>query len=122
MPPQGPRHAVMGDDFGTELPHTEVPDEDITQEKNMARFSKTAEFKQLKTKMEQRIAFHMKYSPGSTGGATAFRDMPNEERGWRSLAADLVIEELVAIITAYEGANEVVKDAEEAKKRRRSEA
>lgn len=122
MPPQGPRHAIMGDDFGTELPHTQVPEEDISREKNMARFSKTAEFKALKKVIEQRIAFHMKYSPGSTGGSTAFRDMPNEERGWRSLAADLVIEELTALIMAYEGANEVVKDAEATEKRRRSEA
>lgn len=118
----GPQNGIMGGDanYGTDLPQTQLPPEagqDISRERNMARFSKSAEFKVLKELMQARQAYHKKYSPGSQG-ETAFRDMPNDERGWRSLAADLVIEELQMIIDAYETANEVVKDAQEATKRR----
>lgn len=118
----GPRNGIVGDDatnYGMDMPETATLPIDVTREKNMARFSQSKEFKALKKTIEARIEYHKKYSPGSLG-ETAFRDMPNEERGWRSLAADVVIEELSLIIKAYETANEVVKDAEETSKRRRA--
>lgn len=121
MPPNGPRHAIMGNDatdYGMGIPQTDQITTDITRESNMARFSKSAEFKALKKTIETRIAYHKQYSPGSKG-ETAFRDMPNNERGWRSLAADLVIEELNLIINAYETANKVVEDVKKAETVRR---
>lgn len=123
MPP-GPRHAIVGDDavnYDLAMPRTDTLTTDISREVNMAKFSKSVEFKALKETILQRIAYHRKYSPGSQG-ETAFRDMPNEERGWRSLAADLVIEELQMIITAYETANQVVNDVKKAEVQRRRAA
>lgn len=113
----GPQNAVMGGDanYGMDMPQTEMAEPDLSRERNMARFSRTREFQALKEVVQQRIQYHTKYSPGSQG-ETAFRDMPNEERGWRSLAADLVIEELTLLINAYETANQVVADAEKAKR------
>lgn len=113
----GPQHGIMGNDanYGLDVPETQAPEADLSRERNMARFSKTAEFKALKEVIEARQRYHRLYSPGSQG-ETPFRDMPNEERGWRSLAADLVISELQMLIDAYETANGVVADAEKAKR------
>lgn len=111
----GPQNALPPDtgDYGTRLPTTDPVEQDLTVERNMAKFSKTKEFLTLKKVIEARIKHHTKYSPGAGGSAgVAFRDMPNEERGYRTLAADLVIEELEGIISAYEQATDIVKDAD----------
>lgn len=108
----GPQNVPISDtNFGTDLPNTTRPPEDLSAEINMAKFSKTKEFKKLKEVIEARVTFHMKYLPGGQGETIAFRDLSNEERGWRTLAADLVISELRALIEAYEQAEQVVKEA-----------
>lgn len=118
----GPQNAIVGDDsFGTNLPETTPPELDLTVEKNMAKFSKSKEFQRLKEVMEGRIEFHKQYMPGGQPGTQIpFRDLPNEERGWRTLAADMVIEELRGIIGAYAEAENIVKEAAAAENARRS--
>jgi hypothetical protein len=86
----------------------------------MARFSKTKEFDTLKEAILARQAAARKYIPMGNGQSVDIRDLPNEERGWRWLAADWVITELQMIIDAYELANQVVEDAKAADKRRQT--
>lgn len=118
----GPANGIIGSDagYGLDLPETQPDEADISQERAMARFSKTAEFKALKATIEQRITYFKRYMPSSRHDDLAFRDMPNEERGWRALAADVIIEELTNIISAYEMANEVVRDDQKRRKERES--
>lgn len=106
----GPQHAVVGDSAFFDMPQSRVASKDLSREAAMARFSKSAEFQTLKDNMEQRIEYYRRYQPGGSGGDMALRDMPNDERGWRTLAADLVITEFQAVLTAYELAAEAVKD------------
>lgn len=121
MPPRGPQHGVIGGDamYGTELPQTETPEVDLSVERGMARFSRTKEFKALKQTIEQRKKYWRQFQPGANGQHIAFREMPNEERGWRSLVSDYLIEELDMLINAYETANEVVANAEKARREQR---
>lgn len=107
----GPQNGIMGDNFGTELPETKVPEDDLSREQSMARFSKTTEFKALKVAIEERITYFQQYVPGGNGTAIAVDQLPNDERGWRWLASDMIIKELKGIIGAYEQANEVLKNA-----------
>lgn len=93
------------------MPTTNLPEQNLAAEINMAKFSKTKEFKKLKEVIETRIEYHRQYQPGGNGETIAFRDMSNDERGYRTLAADLVISELRALIEAYEQAEQVVKEA-----------
>lgn len=106
----GPANGVVGDQFGTELPQTEVPAADLSREKDMARFSKSKEFAALKSAIEAKIEFYQGFIPGANGSAISVQDLPNEERGWRWLAADNIISEFKSILTAYEQAAEAVKN------------
>ena len=105
----GPQNMPGGDNaFVTELPQTDVPKDDLSELKNAAKFSKTKEFQKLKELLESRMEYHRKYLPGNSN--VEIKDIPNEERGWRWLAADTVIEEFTSVIGAYEQAAEVLKD------------
>lgn len=108
----GPQNVPISDtNFGTDLPETDQSSQDLSAEINMAKFSKTKEFKKLKEVIEARIVFHQQYMPGGRGETIAFRDLNNEERGYRCLAADLVIAELRSLISAYEEAEQIIKQA-----------
>lgn len=107
----GPSNAVVGDDaFGTQLPQSEVPQEDLTRERQMAAFSKSDEFQALKSVLEAKIKFYQGYLPGANGLSLSIQDLPNDERGWRWLAADTIINEFSSVLAAYEQANEAVRD------------
>jgi hypothetical protein len=105
----GPSNGIIGDAaYGTSIPQTEVPEQDLSREKSMAKFSKTAEFKSLQAAIEARIEHYQAYLPGNSG--VSIQDLPNEERAWRWLAADVVIAEFKSILGAYEQAAEAVKN------------
>ncbi len=103
--PQG----IIGDAYPTELPVTNVPEQDLTEEKKMAKFSKTAEFKRLKAHIEQRMDFYRAFLPN--GQAVLEADNVTE-LGQKWLVANAIVTELQSIIDAYEMANEAVKNAE----------
>lgn len=100
---------IIGDAYPTELPVTEVPEQDLTEEKKMAKFSKTAEFKRLKTHMEERIAYYQTFLPSGKSVLEA-EDVVKLGQNW--LVAQAIVTELQAIIDAYELANETVKNAQ----------
>lgn len=108
----GPTHGIMGDDnFGTELPQMTPAKDDLVRERHMARFSQTKEFQVLKEAMQQRMDFWGQYAPGSNQNPARYRDLSNDERGWRSLVADVLSEEFNSILNAYEQASQVVAEA-----------
>lgn len=105
MEKTGPQHGIIGDEnFGTDLPETQVPERDLTSEKNAAKFSRTKEFQVLKEHLESRIEYYQKYLPN---GRPLEEDAPSPE-DWR--VANRIIGEFNAVITAYEQAAEVVKN------------
>lgn len=105
MQPQG----IIGDAYPTELPVTNVPEQDLTEEKKMAKFSKTAEFKRLKSHIEERITYYQGFLPN---GEAVLASTDVKKLGEQWLVANAIITELQAIIEAYELAKEAVKHAE----------
>lgn len=108
----GPQNGIVGDDnFGTDIPQTQVPDVTTDNETvAAANFNNSTEFDRLKTNMQARIEYWQKYLPGGTPAD----QLNHDERAWRWLAADSVITELRAIMDAYQGAADAVKEANEA--------
>lgn len=103
----GPQNAIMGNDYGTDLPQTQVDDQGLALEKNMAKFSKTKEFKKLKEHLEQRIDYYQMFLPGGVPP----ENVPDEERGKYWAVSSIVIGEFQAVITAYEQAGQTVDNA-----------
>jgi len=99
-------HGIIGDSFGTELPETLMAEQDLSAERNAAKFSRTKEFGVLKAHLENRIAFYQMYLPG---GKPVSEGVPTGE-DWS--VANAIITELQAVISAYETANEVVTNAD----------
>lgn len=102
----GPSNGIVGDNYGTDLPESQVTEQIDAEVKNSARFSKTKEFQQLKSHLESRMDYYQRFLPG--GEAVIAKDNPTEV-GAMWIAANCVIGELQAIISAYEQAAEVVK-------------
>lgn len=110
----GPQNGIMGNDggYGLNLPDTAMDEAnaELADARKKARFSRTGEFQELKSKLEERMEYYKRFMPGSNGTSIALMDMPNDERGWRCLAADCIITEFRAVIAAYEQAAQMVKD------------
>lgn len=104
----GAQNAIIGSDsFGTDLPQTQLEEENLVIEKNMAKFSKSKEFEKLKEHLEQRITYYQNFLPGGVPP----ENVPDEERGKYWAVSNMVIGELRAIIDAYEQAAQVVQNA-----------
>jgi hypothetical protein len=101
----GPTNAIIGDNYGTDLPETTVSNEAEQSLKNAARFSKSKEFQELKRHLESRMAFYQTYLPD--GRHLEAVDTP--ERGQMWVAANYIIAECRAIIDVYEQAAEALK-------------
>ena len=104
-----PDNAIIGDMTSVELPQA-APNEDYVNElRKKARYSKSKEFKELRELMELRIDYYKQYVPDGRPVST----VPSEElRDWWKLA-NIVIAELSAVISAYDGAVELLKDYDE---------
>lgn len=102
----GPQNGIMGDNFGIDLPQAQVDKSALDEEKAMARFSKSKEFKKLKEMMEARINFYQKALPDGRP-ITAVDGM---ERAEMWVIANAVIGEFNMILSAYENAREVTKN------------
>ena len=108
MQETGAQNAITGDIADiTELPVTQVSDQDLQNEKNMAKFSKTKEFRVLKEHIESRIKFFQTQMPDGT--STIMQPVEDLIAHWK--VANLVIGEFQAILDAYENAKKVVDDA-----------
>lgn len=102
----GPQNVILGDEVS--LPETQVPEQLLNEEKLLARFSKTKEFKRLKDYLEARITFFQNHFPDGTPLAKE-TDHQKVVDYWR--AANIVVGEFKALLEVYENANQVVNDA-----------
>lgn len=104
----GAQNAIVGDqDLPTTLPETQVPEAALTDEKKMAKYSKSAEFKRLKDFMEARIKFYQRFYPSGQ----RVQDIPDQERGAYWQAACIVITEFENVLSEYDLAREAVENA-----------
>ena len=104
----GPAFGIVGESFGVELPQTQAPEDSLIEERKAARFTKTAEWKRLKQHFESRIEFYQQYLPSGDPIITK----PTAELAAEWKASNVIINELKAVIGAYERAAEVVADAD----------
>ncbi len=89
------------------IPTPQVHEDYLTEEKKVARFTKTEEFKRLKTYIEGRIAFMQTNLPdGRALSSVVGVDLTVE---WK--VANAVIGELKSILDQYERVKEAVKNA-----------
>lgn len=104
------QNGIIGDvdPFGVEMPQTQVDDSDLAEMQKTAKFSKTAEYKELKKYLEGRMDFYTVYLPNGNPVA-GHPDPGNMGAMW--IAANVIVGELKAIIGVYENAAQVVKDA-----------
>lgn len=114
----GPAHAVVGDnDEPTSIPQTNVDAEALAEEKKLAKYSKTAEFKRLKEFMEARIQFYQRYLPNGQqvegdpkdGPLTVSVPMGDMTPYW--VAACIVTKEFQNVLNEYANAAEAVNAA-----------
>ncbi len=114
----GAQNAVVGDmDESTKLPETQVPEDVLTEEKKMAQYSESAEFKRLREFMEARVHFYQRYLPNGqqVEGDPVRVGLPQGvpagqlESYW--IAACVIIKEFENVLGEYDRAREAVKDA-----------
>lgn len=102
----GPVNSPIGDlDEPTNLPVTTVPEDVLAEEKKLAKYSQTAEFKRLKDYLEARISFFQNYLPDGRPINALDPDVNLSEQ-WR--AANIVIAEFKGVLAEYANAKEVV--------------
>ena len=125
----GPAHGIQGDlDEPTRLPETIVPEQDLTEEKNLAKYSQTKEFKRLKQFMEDRIKFYQHFMPDGTRVEGDPKELVVDERKlvnikvmipnnvspemmivhWK--AACIIIKEFENVLDTYARAQEIIKE------------
>lgn len=103
----GPQNGIAGGDaFGTDLPQIQIDDAEVERLKNTARYAKSKEYKELRSKLESRIEFYQKYLPGGVPP----ENIPEEERGKYWAIASIVISEFQGVINGYEQVVDAAKD------------
>lgn len=102
----GPANGIMGDNYGIDIPQVNVDKSQLDEEKAMARFSKSKEFKKLKEMMEARMEFYQKALPD--GRPITAVDTAERAQMW--VVANAVIGEFNLLLDAYENAKEVTKN------------
>lgn len=102
----GPANGIIGDAQPTALPESSVDDGLLSDERKKARYSKSAEFKQIQEWCQLKIAKYQSFLPGGIP-VTAVSD---EERGKYWAVADIVITELTELMNMYETTAEVVNE------------
>lgn len=100
-----PDNVLMGDiSSGFDLPEAQIDKEDLLEEKKMAKYSKTAEFKRIQDYCQERIAFYQTKLPN---GAEVGLDVAPSAEDWR--VANRVIGELKLLMNIYETAASAVE-------------
>lgn len=100
----GPDNALMSDTgLGIELPQMQEETVDLTEEKKMAKYSRTAEFKRIQKHCDERIKFYQTYLPGGLEVGLDVRPLTED---W--MVANRVIGELNLLKNMYEVAQEAV--------------
>ena len=106
----GPQNAVIGEDDPTTLPVSKVDEAELIEEKKLARYSQTAEFKRLREFLEARIKFFQNYLPD--GRPVKDINLPSDAMAVNWKAANIVVGEFKGLLSEYDNAREVVKEFE----------
>lgn len=107
MNPHDSQNAIIGGDGGIDLPQKPLDKEILIEEKKMARYSKTAEFKRIQQHCKERIKFYQEKLPN---GLEVGLDVVPSTEDWR--VANRIIGELKLLMNMYEVARTVVEEAE----------
>lgn len=99
---------AITDNYDIDLPDTEIPEQDLIEERKAAKFSRTKEYQELKQHLEQRIMFYQTFLPD---GSPIASNADMAELGMKWAVANAIIAEFTAVLTAYENARDVVKNA-----------
>ncbi len=99
-----PQNGIIGDDYGTSLPEMVLPQEQLVAEKKMARFSRSAAYKELEEYLNKRIEFYQTYLPDG-------REVVNAPDPSNWVIANTIVREFKAIITTYQQARTAVEEA-----------
>lgn len=103
----GATNGIVGSDYPTELPETQIDDSQLKEIQAAAAFAKSPQFEELKRHLNTRIEFYQQYLPdGRAVGAQPI----NEETTMMWVASNVIIGECKAIISSYEAAFDLVKD------------
>lgn len=98
------QNGIIGDITGADLPEMVIDEKELTDEKKMARYSKTTEYKRIEQHFKERIAFYKTYLPD--GREITSVDMAEAGQSW--VVANTIIRELQNVLDSYEIAAEVV--------------
>lgn len=105
------QHGIIGDqDFGTELPQMQVDEDQLTEEKSMAKYAKSGEFQRIREHFNERIAFYQAYLPD--GRTMQLSGLSMDELGRQWLAANTIVGELKFIMAQYDNAKETLDGPE----------
>lgn len=97
---------IIGDEnFGMNIPESQVDTQGLAEERKAAKFSRTAEFRKLKEHLESRIAFYQRFLPD---GRPVVGEISTND--W--IIANTLIREFKAILDDYQTAAEAVKEAD----------
>ena len=102
----GPQNVLIGDSTGVELPQMEASEDLLVEEKKMAKYSRSAEFRRIQDHFNERIAFYQSKLPD--GRDIGVGKLPTPEE-W--VVANAIIAEFNLVINMYERAAEAVKEA-----------
>ena len=101
MPAQ---NALLGDDFGTDLPQAQPDVSSLAEEKARAKFSKSKEFQDIKKRWETRIEFYQQYLPDGR----PITKVPVKDLEGMWIVAATIIAEFRSEIAFYESVREAV--------------
>lgn len=97
---------IIGDSYATDLPETSVDLEQLEDERNKAKFSRTQEFKKLKEYIDSRVKFYQTWLPDGRD----IRSVDPAILGQQWVVANAVTAELKAIIAIYEQAKDAIDE------------
>jgi hypothetical protein len=104
----GAQNAVLGDqDLPLELPQSSADADGRAEERQMAKYSESEEYRRIKDHLQDRIKFFQKYFPGGQ----PVKVLPVAEREAYWVAACVITDELQSIINDYDQIREGVKKA-----------
>ncbi|MCB1711999.1 MAG: hypothetical protein KDH96_05870 [Candidatus Riesia sp.] len=99
-----PQNGIIGDVFGTELPRMEVTEETYSEERKLAKYSRSVEGKKIQELCQERIKFYQTFLPN---GTPIGEGMPTPE-DW--VVATRIIAEFQALLNLFEVAKQVTNE------------
>lgn len=103
----GPQNGIVGDEFGTDLPETQVDERELKEAEKVSKYSRSHEYKKLKASWEATIERYKTHLPD--GRPVTMNDLDLEELGRRWIVANTIIAELTSVMNYYENADQTIE-------------